>query len=747
MASLLQKFLSIGQDPSDNQEERVRKSALMVMSGLALMSTTIWGIMFLLKGWIIPGLVPISYNVIWIFGLLHFIRTRNYIPLRNMVLSLYIILPITTQIVFGGFIPSGAIILFSMLAPTGALVFHSTRKALVWFGVYLCGVLLVYSIDDRLPEYFDWNISGGTAVALLVSNIVGISVIVFGVQYFFVGKITELNADIESKNLELEKQSKKLKEMDEVKSRFFANISHEFRTPLTLILGLLNKYSDQLTGAEESRDFDIMKRNGNRLLLLINQLLDLSKLESGELKLQSSPSDIVLFSKNITAQFESMAADKEITFTFNNENIHAISAHDPIELYFDQEKLHKVLANLLSNAVKFTHQKGKIAVSVKQDSSADMVVIKVSNTGEGIPSKKLPFVFNRFFQVNDASNREYEGTGIGLALVKELVELHKGSVDVESDLGVTTFCLQLPLDDSYLKEDEKVEAPPPASLAAERHGDIAVSSPSREVLTDIPVHAEDGEKLQVLVVEDNHDLRTFVKNILETQYAVHEAFDGVDGLEKAEELIPDLIISDVMMPRMDGYDLCRHLKASQKTNHIPLIMLTAKATRENKLDGLETGADDYLVKPFDEEELMVRIRNLILIREQLQKKFQGESWQKPAAVQVTSVHQRFLEDLKKVIEENLDNENFGVEDLGQALAMSRSQVHRKLKAITDQSTTTFIRNYRLHRAADLLKQDAGNVTEIAYQVGFNSQTYFSSSFHELFGCSPSEFKNISRVEE
>ena len=228
--------------------------------------------------------------------------------------------------------------------------------------------------------------------------------------------------------------------------------------------------------------------------------------------------------------------------------------------------------------------------------------------------------------------------------------------------------------------------------------------------------------------------------ILLPYYKVVEAFDGLDGYEKAQQIIPDMIISDVMMPRMDGYQLCEKLKSEQTTNHIPLVLLTAKAARENKLEGLEIGADDFLVKPFDEEELKLRVQNLITIRQHLQNKFQRSFSVKPHAVSRPSVHQKFIDDLKEIIEQNIDNEAFGVDDLANAANMSRSQVHRKLKALTDQPATTFIRNYRLHRAADLLKQNAGNVTEIAYQVGFNSQTYFSSSFGELFGCSPSEYQ-------
>ncbi len=294
---------------------------------------------------------------------------------------------------------------------------------------------------------------------------------------------------------------------------------------------------------------------------------------------------------------------------------------------------------------------------------------------------------------------------------------------------------ELPMDPGYLKEEEKI------SSVETLIDEIQIFDQKIKAINPtFQTENYSTEKLEILIVEDNIDLRLFIKGIMQNHYRVIEAVDGYDGLEKSEASIPDLIISDVMMPRMDGFELCHHLKNNEKTNHIPVILLTAKASHENKLVGLEAGADDYLIKPFDEEELQLRVRNLINIREKLQKKFQRESLQKPATIKVSSVQQKFIEALKKVVEENIDNEMFSVDDLGKAMAMSRSQIHRKLKALTDQSATTFIRNYRLHRAADLLVQDAGNVTEITYLVGFNSQTYFSSSFHELFGCSPSEYK-------
>ncbi|MEO5601043.1 MAG: response regulator [Cyclobacteriaceae bacterium] len=747
MKSLFQKFISLGHHPDDSEEEKLRKSSLLIMSGpFALAAVFIWGPIYFANGLIIPGAIPFSYGILSMVNIVSFSFSKKYKFFRSSQLFLILILPFALQISLGGFVPSSAVMYWAIVAPAGAMFFDSVRRSAYWFGAYMLMVFCAYLINDLLPGYVNWNLSDRFINALFLMNVVGVSSLVFAILYYFVGKITDLNADIEMKNIALKEQSDKLAEMDKIKSRFFANISHEFRTPLTLILGMANKQiTKQAASQDEQKDGLMIKGNAQRLLQLINQLLDLSKLESNELKLASTKSDIIVFTKNLFQQFESLASTKNIKTTFNGHGLNDRHSYQPIELFFDHEQFQKILTNLFSNAVKFTNGGGTIAVEVNHEKDTakekNVVTIKISNTGDGIQEDKLQFVFDRFYQVDSDSNRKYEGTGIGLALVKELVELHGGSVTVQSNLGVTSFEVQLPMNEDYLKEDEKVELKNPdfviqvPTTAENIVSPFAIVNPE-----EVPDTDKEGQ-LDVLIVEDNQDLRSFIKSILQHDYYVIEAVDGIDGFEKAESLIPDLIVSDVMMPRMDGYNLCKQLKSDEKTNHIPIILLTAKAGRESRLEGLELGADDYLVKPFDEEELRIRIKNLISIREKLQKKYRQESGLKPKEVKVTSVHQKFLKDLKEVVEDNIENELFSVDDLGKAMAMSRSQIHRKLKALTNQSATTFIRNYRLHRAADLLSQQAGSVTEIAYQVGFNSQTYFSSSFQELFGCSPSEFKH------
>lgn len=548
--------------------------------------------------------------------------------------------------------------------------------------------------------------------------------------------------------------SEQLQEVDRMKSRFFANISHEFRTPLTLILGPLENWmKDQNTTESLKPQFKMMHNNATRLRQLINQLLELAKLEAGAVKLQAANGDIAQFLHRILATFSSLAERKQITFELNNAPLVNSSGLSAINIYFDREKLEQVFYNLLSNAFKFTPTGGKISVAVAVGSDngkllpaestiSEFIEIRISNTGPGIPAGKLQKIFDRFYQAEDDSTRKHEGTGIGLALVKELVELHHGAVSATSVVDeTTTFTVLLPMGKNHLQAEEII-APvdrtkqdlPPVMIPTEDSEPTGVEA-NQPQQTDALADAT-----LILIVEDHADLRSFIRGNLSDEYRVIEAENGKAGLERAMETIPDLVISDVMMPEMDGYQLCDALKRNIKTNHIPVVLLTARAAREKKIAGLEFGADDYLTKPFDPEELQIRVRNLINIRKQMREKFSQEMRLGPAAVTVPSTQKVFLERLNEVLEQHIEDENFNVETLGSEIGMSRGQLHRKLKALIDQSPSEFIRNFRLQRAADLIHQDAGNMAEIAYMVGFNSQAYFTRSFQELFGCTPSEYR-------
>jgi signal transduction histidine kinase/DNA-binding response OmpR family regulator/ligand-binding sensor domain-containing protein len=557
-------------------------------------------------------------------------------------------------------------------------------------------------------------------------------------------------------------QREHLAEVDRLKSRFFANISHEFRTPLTLILGPVQKWRERSHEEDEKKDLAVAERNAHRLLSLINQLLDLSKVEAGAMKLRASRTNIVPLVRGIAYSFESSAGMRGIALSVNVEE-------EGIEIYCDKEMVEKILTNLLSNAFKFTHQRGSVSVSLRavrrnlyqpaEIASSprpvgtprndkfphEFIEIAVADSGIGIPPDQLEKVFDRFYQVDASQTREHEGSGLGLALVKELVELHHGTIAVQSEIGKgTTFTARLPLGRSHLKDDEIAQAPVSVDPSMKHATGVLVDRAGAGAPGPTAVEQTNGEKPLVLVVEDNADVRAYIKDYLVDAYQVMEARDGAEGIEKALEVIPDLVMSDVMMPKKDGYEVCRTLKLDEKTSHIPIILLTAKAGPENKLEGLETGADDYLIKPFEPKELLARVKNLIELRRRLRERFKPSVALKPGEISVTSMDSAFLKKVMAAVERQLGDENLSVEQLGQEVGMSRSQLHRKLTALTNQSPSDFIRYMRLHRAMALLKGNAGTVAEIAYTVGFGDPSHFSRRFHEVFSVTPGEVRKGSK---
>lgn len=520
-------------------------------------------------------------------------------------------------------------------------------------------------------------------------------------------------------------EAERLQELDEAKSRFFANIAHEFRTPLTLIQAPAEMIREETDESRSKEHAEVIMRNASRLLSLVNQLLDLSKLEAGMIQLQAVKDDFVTFAEGCTYAFESLAEENDIRLTFES-NVRELKAD------FDPEKCVIILNNLISNALKFTSPFGEVHVAVSRVMSAQPVVqVTVRDSGIGMDESLLPNIFDRFFQADDSLTRKAQGTGIGLALVKELVELHHGGIEVSSSPGKgTTFILWLPQ-----HQENAVEK----TSSGKTPADESVMWPDQDA-KEFPSgsHAnhnqEELHEHTVLVVEDNKEVRRFIIDMLRGHYQVLAAENGVEGLAKAIEHVPDLIISDVMMPEMDGYTYCREIKNDDRTSHIPIILLTAKAGTESRVEGLEIGADDFLSKPFHGKELLARIKNLIHIRKQLQRKYclSGNE------ALLAKKENKFITQLKEAIEAHIDEEEFSVDELATAVGMSRTQIHRKLKALTDQSTTQFVRQYKLEKALVMLRTRDYNVSEVAFSLGFNSLAYFSTSFTQHFGYTPSE---------
>ncbi len=591
-----------------------------------------------------------------------------------------------------------------------------------------------------------WNDNGASLVLIILPpwwrnwwaySIYGL--ILFSGLYFI--RRYELKRVQLKNQLKLEKvSSESLRQLDQIKSHFFANISHEFRTPLTLILGQIENVISSKINMSEKGKLHIALRNARRLLTLINQLLDLSKLETGSMKLQTEQHNIVTFLKSLFYSFESLAESRDITYKFESEL-------ENILVVFDPDKMEKVFYNLISNAFKFTPKEGEIKVNIKILNSSE-VEICVRDTGQGIPEDQVEYIFNRFYQVNSSNLSEVEGSGIGLALAKELIELHKGNIAVKSKLNEgTEFIIHLPLGDLVNQKEQLIAVNYNFHLHENYLTDIGLSENENENdIEETQVSRNENNSIGceiILIVEDNADVRHYIRELLETEYKLIEASNGREGISKAEENVPDLIITDVMMPKMGGYEFTRNIRNDEKTSHIPIIMLTAKAGLDNKIEGLETGIDEYLTKPFSAKELKARIKNLILQRKQLRKRFSRATIIKPSEVTTISVDKEFLEKTIKIIEANFEDEQFSVYKLSEKVNMTASQLNRKLNALIDQPAGQLIRSLRLQRAADLLKQNSGSVAEICYKVGFNDQGYFSRSFKKQFGCSPSEYKKTN----
>ncbi|MGH1366457.1 MAG: two-component regulator propeller domain-containing protein [Calditrichia bacterium] len=530
-------------------------------------------------------------------------------------------------------------------------------------------------------------------------------------------------------------EAEKLKELDSLKSRFFANISHEFRTPLTLILGPIDSLISNQEDSASREQLSIMKRNAFRLQQLINQLLDLSRIESQKMTLQIQPGDLVRFLSGLIMSFASFAEQKKIQLIVD------IPTSVEKECYFDPDKLEKIISNLLSNAFKFTPELGTITVrgAFEQKSSNNTVFqLVVSDSGIGIAPEELEVIFERFQQVDSSSKRAYEGSGIGLALVKEMVELHGGHISVKSAPGDgATFRVNLPVSREAFPEDAIV-ASPAATEPLHLQQDVNLLKPANEPIAQ--TITDKSSMPLILLVDDHLDVRTFIRRQLEADYRLIEASNGLNALEKSFNAVPDLIISDVMMPEMDGYELCEKLKTDERTSHIPVILLTARAGEEDKLTGLETGADDYLTKPFNSQELLTRVRNLIASREKLREHFLQDWLKRGEQLPVSSTEAEFLKKLRSTLDAHLTDEHLGVDKLANLLGLGKRQLQRKISALTNETASSLIRIARLEKAKHLLENNAGSVSEVAYDVGFSHLSYFARCFRERFGVSPSDVR-------
>ena len=550
-----------------------------------------------------------------------------------------------------------------------------------------------------------------------------------------------LNKEKLKNELKLERlNAKKLHEIDMMKLRFYTNISHEIRTPLTLILGPLTKLKNETIPAPDIKcHVEVMHRNAIQLHQLINQLLDFRKLETGNLKLALACGDMVSFLSEIVGSFDKYAEEKEIKLKFNSLKKEIITS-------FDADKLGKIMNNLLSNAFKFTGKGGKISVNLSLVFNSEegelggdyqekkMIEITVKDTGIGIADTNLEKIFIRFFQVDDGIKQT--GTGIGLALTKELVKLHNGKITVQSQPGKgSKFTIHLPFDEMPGNQTtEALNIENPNIGAGNRH----IEELSGDMIPS-------GRKI-MLLVDDNSDVRYFIKTHFSSGYQVLEGENGLEGWNIALKTIPDIIICDVMMPDIDGFEFCRKIRKDERTSHIPIILVTALGSREHEIEGLSYGADDYITKPFDLIILQTKVENILSVRQSLKQKYSSEMLLQPRNIILRSPDERFLQKAIEVIENNISDPDLDIERFASEIGVSRMQLYRKLDALTEMTVKEFVRNIRLKRAAQLLVQKKLNVSEVAYAVGFKDLSHFRKCFKLEFGMSATEYVEKHNTE-
>lgn len=596
--------------------------------------------------------------------------------------------------------------------------------------------MLLGGISFNKRDYYDEIVEEVKASFMVFTQQMSAMLRNFEAKMYLDARVQERTAEMIKQKQEIEKKNVQIMEMDQMRTRFFTNISHEFRTPLTLILGPLEDMLTKKELSEKNRTtMERMHRSASRMLALTNQLLDLSKIDSGSMRLELIESDLLRFLMIIFNSFTPLAERNNIRFKFRIPG-------DPFRTYYDQDKIEKIVYNLLSNAFKFTPAGGIIDsyIKIHQDRHPNVIEISVKDSGPGIPADLTDKIFDRFYQLEGSVRMDLSGTGIGLSLAKELVRMQHGEILINSKPGQgSEFTVTIPIGFEHLQQEEYIlrEWNDINESFVTIHAVMPYDNPGYE--DHFMNVGEVSERPQILIVDDSADLRAHLIENLGERYLLYEAGNGKEGLNKSVEMVPDLIITDLAMPEMDGLEMCEKLKTDERTSHIPVIMLTSRTSVENRIEGFERGADDYISKPFNIQELVSRIKNLIEQRKTLREQFSRNVRLYPKDISITSEDEKFISKTISIIEEHLNNFDFDVSRLTDKMALSRVQLFRKLKALTDQSPSEFIRTIRLKRAAQLLDKGFGNIAEVTYQVGFNNLSYFAKCFRELFGVSPSDY--------
>lgn len=660
--------------------------------------------------------------IMYAVSVLLFLVIKRYVEVFYYWLSTALLLvTFFTVARLGGILYSAGILYSSLASAVFAFVFKNRRFAIYTSLLYMSGILAIAFLQPKLvpaPEMVRPHLN----LIFTAINGLWISMYILGVIFYVFDKRAR---DEKAK-------AEKIREVDELKTRLFTNITHEFRTPLTLILGAA---ATQEKGVPASMPvegkggrMELIRNNAHKLLRLVNQMLNLSRLESGTIKTNYVQTDMISYLAYLVDSCHSMADKKGV-------KLHFLKGQDHMDMDTDPDKLEDIILNLIYNAIKFTQSGGDVYLTTTppSDMAPDTFRIHIRDTGIGISEANIGLIFDRFFQVEDQNIPVQEGSGIGLTLVREYVKLLGGKIEVTSKLNEgTEFVITLPV----TRNAEKTATP----LNLNTTGNYEEEG----IKTNQSEHTDNHNKQErhtILIVEDNQELAHYLNSLLAPAFHTLTASNGQEGMEKAMENIPDLILSDVMMPVKDGYDLCNTLKSDFKTNHIPIILLTARADTESRIQGLNKGADDYISKPFQPKELLIRIRKLIEQREKLRLKYSMESTEKLMKGQpVVSLDDRFISELYRHLEMNYKEEDFGIDDLCHSMSVSRVQLHRKLVGITGLSASHFISRYRVEKAAELLRTTRMTVSEAAFEVGFHDSNYFSRIFSKVYGVAPGDYR-------
>ena len=618
-----------------------------------------------------------------------------------------------------------AYISFVLMVATGLMPYRGWQIALLNVSVILLAEATFYlaPLIFGLPD-INFIISQGIYLVMVMILLTGIS------SQLYLNRYDQYRAQREAEELsnQLEEQAQKLLENERLKDRFFANISHEFRTPLTLILGPLEDLAHSESDIGEvqisKKKLKLMHKNGEKLLGLINQLLELSKIDAGQVSLKIQRIELCAFIDKIALSFIPMAEAKGI-------DLQRPKTKGPLYSTVDPTQLSQAIGNLISNALKFTPANGTVRVSIAEVDNSE-IEIKVSDTGIGIDQKEFPYLFDRFYQASQDQTYSKKGTGIGLSLTKEIVELHGGTIKVQSKVGEgSEFIISLSknLERNILPEELEIDF---SSFDYEKTYNYVDR-------TNLRREEPNENSTKVLLVDDNPDILEYVTPILSQRYDVVSTQESKEVLKLLKNYDISLVISDVMMSPPNGFEICKTIKQTPELIHIPVILLTARSSEENRLQGLGVGADDYIIKPFSSKELLVRVENLIEIRQILREKYSEEVHLKGRKVDVQSEDARFLKQIQKVIDKHIGDSNFNVDWLASEVHLSSRQLQRKIQDSTNLSAGGYIRMMRLERAAQLLSQNWGNISETALKVGFQDPKYFSRLFKQTFGETPSEF--------